>query len=108
MRVVPRMNEEINETWISDRDRYACYGIYASDRIEQPKVKTKGEWRETSWEDALARTVDGLKKISAEKGAEQIGMLASPNSTLEEFHLLARLADGLGTKNIDPGISTEW
>ncbi len=101
LRVVPRMNEEINETWISDRDRYACYGIYASDRIEQPMVKTKGEWRETSWEDALARTVDGLKKISAEKGAEQIGMLASPNSTLEEFHLLSRLADGLGTKNID-------
>ena len=101
LRVVPRMNEEINETWISDRDRYACYGIYAGDRVKQPMVKTKGEWRETSWEDALARVVAGLKKISTEKGAGQIGMLASPNSTLEEFHLLSRLANGLGTKNID-------
>ena len=101
LRVVPRMNEEINETWISDRDRYACYGIYASDRVEQPLIKSKGEWRETGWEDALARAAAGLKKILTEKGPGQIGMLASPNSTLEEFHLLSRLADGLGTKNID-------
>jgi len=101
MRVVPRINEEINETWISDRDRFACYGIYSSERVEQPMVKRDGEWQETSWEDALSQTAAGLKKISEEKGAERIGMLASPNSTLEEFHLLARLADGLGTKNID-------
>ena len=101
LRVVPRKNEEINETWISDRDRYACYGIYASDRVEKPMVKSEGEWRETSWEDALARAAAGMKRISTEKGAEQIGMLASPNSTLEEFYLLSRLADGLGTKNID-------
>jgi len=101
LRVVPRKNEEINETWISDRDRYACYGIYASDRVEKPMVKSKGEWRETSWEDALARAATGMRRISTEKGAEQIGVLASPNSTLEEFYLLSRLADGLGTKNID-------
>ena len=40
MRVVPRANEAINETWIADRDRFSYQGIYSDDRLLQPRVKT--------------------------------------------------------------------
>ncbi len=101
LRVVPRANESINETWISDRDRYSCYGIYADDRLHDPMVKTDGEWEKTSWENALSHVAARLKNVAKEQGGNSIGLLASPNSTLEEFHLLSRLAAGLGSKNID-------
>ena len=45
-RVVPRDNEEINETWISDRDRFSCHGIYSSDRLPSPRIKTEDGWRD--------------------------------------------------------------
>ena len=45
MRVVPRPNEAINETWIADRDRYSYEGIYSADRLEAPMVREGGEWK---------------------------------------------------------------
>ena len=45
LRVHPRENEEVNETWISDRDRFGFQGIYAEDRLTQPMVKEQGQWR---------------------------------------------------------------
>ena len=95
-RVVPRDNEEINETWISDRDRFSYEGIY-SDRLQSPRVKENGEWRDMDWESALGVLAERLKTVSG----ESVGMLVSPSATLEEGHLMARLADHLGTTNID-------
>ena len=96
-RVVPRMNEAINETWISDRDRYSYEGIYSSDRLQAPRIKEGGQWQDISWEDALEGLAEKLQKSDGPK----LGILASPNATLEESHLLARVADNLGTANID-------
>ncbi len=101
MRVVPRDNEEINETWIADRDRYSCEGLYTSDRAQKPMVKEDGAWREVEWETALEAAAKGLQKVVRESGAGQVGFLASPSSTLEELSLTAKLARGLGTENID-------
>ena len=61
MRVVPRANEEINETWIADRDRFSYEGLYAADRA----TGTDGEgaaarWREVDWETALEAAADGV------------------------------------------------
>lgn len=98
MRVVPAENEDINEVWISDRDRFSYESINAEDRLTQPMIKNNGQWQTTDWESALAFAVQGLKSI---KDSNSIGVMASANSTLEELHLLQKLARGLGTKNID-------
>ena len=100
MRVVPRPCEDINETWIADRDRYSYEGIYSDDRLAKPQVRqSDGTWREVEWDAALAAAADGLKAVSDGKGG--VGVLAHPSSTLEELYLLSRLAEGLGTSNID-------
>ncbi len=96
-RIVPRANECINETWLSDRDRFSYEGIYSSDRLQRPKIRENGKWHEIDWEDALERAADALRGASADK----IGILASPSATLEEAHLLVRLAGHLKTANID-------
>ena len=94
-RIVPRTNEAINESWLSDRDRFSYEAIYSTDRLQAPRIKESGEWRETDWEGALERAAGVLKE------ADSVGLLASPSATVEEGHLLARLAEHLGTSNID-------
>ncbi len=101
MRVVPRTNEEINETWIADRDRFSYEGVYSDDRLLSPMIRQGGKWVPVDWEKALAAAAEGLKSIAAKHGADAIGVLASASSTLEELHLTARLARNLGTSNID-------
>ncbi len=96
-RMVPHANEEINETWLSDRDRFGFEGIYSSDRLLQPRLKVDGEWRDIDWEEALQTLADKLQAAAADK----VGILASPSSTLEEARLLERIAAHLGTNNID-------
>jgi len=96
-RVVPRGNEEINECWISDRDRFSYEGIYSADRLETPRIKENGEWRDIDWQTALEVL---SKKLQASAG-DRIGMLVSPSSTTEEAYLISRLADHLGTANVD-------
>jgi NADH-quinone oxidoreductase subunit G len=94
-RVVPGNNEAINESWISDRDRFSYEAIYSSDRLLTPRIKESGEWRDIDWETALEAAADALK------GAASTGLLASPSATVEEGFLLSRLAKHLGTPNID-------
>mgnify|MGYP001811797308 CR=1 FL=1 len=94
-RIVPRTNEAINESWVSDRDRFSYEAIYSGDRLAKPRIKESGEWREIDWEEALEAAAGALKS------ADNIGMLASPSATVEEGYLLARLAEHLGTKSID-------
>jgi NADH-quinone oxidoreductase subunit G len=98
MRVHPRDNESINESWISDRDRYSYEGLYAADRLTVPLVKKGGEWQESSWEMALEMAAAGLREIDE---GEQIGALVSPASTLEELFLAQKVMRGLGSNNID-------
>jgi NADH-quinone oxidoreductase subunit G len=99
-RVVPRDNDEINESWIADRDRFSCYGVYAPDRLEKPMVKREQEWFEVSWQEALAEASNSLRNAVGVEG-EALGVLASPNSTVEELYLLRRIATYFGSKNVD-------
>ncbi len=96
MRVVPRPNEAINETWLSDRDRFSYEGVYASDRLAQPMIREAGEWRKVDWQTALAFCAQGLQ--SAGSGLDT---LVSASATIEEQYLAARLTRGLGSQNID-------
>ncbi len=96
MRVVPRENEAINEIWIADRDRFSYEGVYSQDRVQRPLIRKGEEWVETDWETALGKVAEGLKARAA-----QLGVLASPSSTLEELYLAGRIARGLGSSNVD-------
>ncbi|MDH3870788.1 MAG: NADH-quinone oxidoreductase subunit NuoG [Gammaproteobacteria bacterium] len=101
IRVVPRENEEINEVWLSDRDRFSYEGLYSADRLTTPMVKVDGEWQEADWDMALQATVDGIRAQTGQHGSEQLGMLVSPAATLEEMYLAQAVARGLGSNNID-------
>jgi len=101
LRVVPRQNEEVNETWIADRDRFSCEGIYSPDRLERPMMKLDGEWREVDWEAALTATAQGLRDAVRDAGPGALGFLGSPSSTTEELYLLGLLARGTGGGNVD-------
>jgi NADH-quinone oxidoreductase subunit G len=100
-RVVPRENEAVNETWLSDRDRFAYQGLKSEQRLLAPRIRDHGQWRECDWETAFRFAAEQLSAVADQGGATRIGMLASPSSTSEEFLLLARLARGLGSQNID-------
>ncbi|MGB4946340.1 MAG: NADH-quinone oxidoreductase subunit NuoG [Candidatus Competibacter denitrificans] len=97
IRVVPRENESINETWLADRDRFSYEGIYSEDRLAQPLV----DGAESEWEPALEAVAHRLKDIIARHGAESVGFLVSPTATLEELYLAQKLARGLGIASID-------
>lgn len=101
MRVVPLENEEVNECWIADRDRFSYEALNSEERLTTPMLKQGGEWKSVDWQTALEYVANGLKQIKADHGAQSIGMLVSPHSTLEELHLAARLTRGLGSDNID-------
>jgi NADH-quinone oxidoreductase subunit G len=100
MRMVPRENEEINETWIADRDRFGFEGMYSGDRISQPMLRVGGALQAVDWEVALTAAAEGLQKAAAANQAAT-GFLASPMATVEELYLLAQVARGLGCANID-------
>ncbi len=101
MRVVPRANEEINETWIADRDRYSYEGIYAADRLREPMMRVEGHWRAVSWETALEAAAGLVREAIQEEGPSRVGFLVSPGSTTEEAWLVARIARALGSRNVD-------
>jgi NADH-quinone oxidoreductase subunit G len=101
LRVVPLENEEVNECWIADRDRFSYEALNSSDRLRAPMIKQGGEWKEVDWQTALEYVANGLNQISKDHGASSIGALVSPHSTLEELHLASTLVRSLGSDNID-------
>ncbi|HEY0942523.1 MAG TPA: NADH-quinone oxidoreductase subunit NuoG [Steroidobacter sp.] len=101
MRIVPRANEDVNETWIADRDRFSYQGIYSDDRLLKPSIRENGVLQETDWETALQKVAEKLGRIAKQHGGGQIGAIASANSTLEELFLFSRIARGLGSSNLD-------
>ncbi len=96
MRVHPRENEAINETWISDRDRFSYEGLYSEDRLTAPLVKKDGVWEAIGWSEALQLAATRLKAAGA-----SLGTLISPAATLEEMFLAQKLTRGLGSNDID-------
>ncbi len=101
MRVVPFENEDVNECWIADRDRFSYEALNGQDRLTRPMLKQGGEWKEVDWQTALEYVANGLQGVKSEHGAAAIGALVSPHSTLEELFLAGALVRGLGSDNID-------
>jgi len=96
MRVVPRSNDAINETWIADRDRFSYEGIYSADRLGEPMVRDGDEWKKVTWEVALEKAALGLKAAGAD-----LATITSASATVEELYLLSKLTRALGSNHID-------
>jgi NADH-quinone oxidoreductase subunit G len=101
LRAVPRENELVNECWLSDRDRYSHQGLYSADRAVKPLKKVNGEWQEVSWTEGLA----AARQILEANRGDNLGVLVHPSTSNEEGALLARLAAGLGSNNLDHRIN---
>ncbi|MEC5396467.1 NADH-quinone oxidoreductase subunit NuoG [Uliginosibacterium sp. H1] len=100
-RVLPLENEAVNECWISDKDRFSYEALRSPDRLIAPRIKQGGVWREVDWQTALEYAASSLKGVAADHGAQQIGALLSPHSTLEELYLAQKLVRGVGSDNVD-------
>jgi len=96
MRVLPLENDDINECWLSDKDRFSYDGLNSPDRLTKPMVNVDGQWIETDWQTALERVAAGFKAAG-----KDVGALASPHSTLEELYLTQKLVRGLGSQKVD-------
>lgn len=101
MRVVPLENDAVNECWIADRDRFSYEALNSEERLTTPMLKQGGVWTSVDWKTALDYVAHGLQSVKKSHGAQAIGALVSPHSTLEELYLAGELIRGLGSASID-------
>jgi len=101
MRVLPRENEEVNECWISDKERFSYEALNTAERLVQPMIRVDGVLREVEWNVALDYVAHALQDIAKTHGGDSIAALAAPHATLEELHLLQKLTRALGSGSVD-------
>ncbi len=96
MRILPRVNDAINEEWISDKARHVWDGL-RTQRLDRPYVRRNGTLEPASWDEAFAIIAEKLKGLDGSRFAAIAGDLA----TAEEMFALKMLAEELGSANID-------
>jgi len=101
LRVLPLENEEVNECWLADRDRFSYEALDSAERLTSPMIKHGGEWKTVDWQTALEYVANGLRHVKADHGAQAIGALVSPHSTVEELYLAGALVRALGSESVD-------
>lgn len=96
MRVLPRVNEGINEEWLADRSRYAVDGLQTR-RLDRPWIRENGKLRAASWDEALNAVSAKLKSASADR----IGAIAGDLQDAESMKAVLDLFRALGSNNTD-------
>ncbi|NGN40858.1 NADH-quinone oxidoreductase subunit G [Mesorhizobium sp. CGMCC 1.15528] len=96
MRVMPRINEQVNEEWISDKTRFIWDGL-RTQRLDRPYVRRDGKLQPASWAEAFAAIKGAVSKTSGER----IGAIAGDLAAVEEIYALKQLMASLGSANID-------
>src|SRR3954452_12576806 len=97
LRVLQRMNEDVDDGWLCDKGRFAYHAIHVDERVTRPMVRDGGELRPVSWERALTEAANGLKRA-----AGSVGAVVGGETTNEEGFLLQRIVrDGLESHDID-------
>ncbi|MCB1507424.1 MAG: NADH-quinone oxidoreductase subunit G, partial [Hyphomicrobiaceae bacterium] len=96
MRIMPRLNEAVNEEWISDKTRFVWDGLKRQ-RLDQPYVRENGRLRPASWAEAFSVIAD---KVAATQ-PEKIGAVAGDLASVEEMFALKALMASLGSANTD-------
>lgn len=103
-RIVPRENEEINQTWIANRERFSYDGL-GNNRVTQPKIKIEGQWQTVSWQVGLEFAAKHLKKALNIASNKSLAMLASNHRSLENYYLWVKLAKSLDITHYDYRLS---
>ncbi|MEM7302469.1 MAG: NADH-quinone oxidoreductase subunit NuoG [Pseudomonadota bacterium] len=96
MRIMPRVNESVNEEWISDKTRFIWDGL-RSQRLDRPYVRKDGRLTPASWSDAFAAIAE---KVSA-AGGDRVGSIAGDLASTEEVFAMKNLLETLGSPNMD-------
>ena len=96
MRILPRLNEAVNEEWISDKTRFACDGLRRQ-RLDRPHLRQSGKLQPVSWPEAFDAIARRLRGVSGERIAAIAGDLAD----VESMFALKELMSALGSPNID-------
>jgi NADH-quinone oxidoreductase subunit G len=96
MRILPRVNEDVNEEWISDKTRHVVDGL-RTQRLDQPYLRVGGVLKPAGWADAFAAIASKVKATSAKKIGTIVGELAAA----EEIFALKDLMTRLGVANLD-------
>jgi NADH-quinone oxidoreductase subunit G len=95
MRILPRINEEINEEWLSDKSRFVWDGL-GRQRLDKPYIRENGKLKAVTWSEALNAAAAALKAP-----ADQIGVIAGDLADTEGMKATMDLASSLGVKSID-------
>ena len=102
MRVLPLENEDVNECWLADRDRFSYEALNGDERLTAPMLKQGGEWQTVDWQTALEYVANGLKQIKAEHGAKQHRRAGEPaQHGRRAVPARQQLMRALGSENID-------
>ncbi|MDW9921958.1 NADH-quinone oxidoreductase subunit G [Sinorhizobium meliloti] len=96
MRIMPRVNEEINEEWISDKTRFIWDGL-KTQRLDRPYVKKDGRLQPASWGEVF----QAIKTAVAGTSGDRIGAVAGDLASVEEMYALKELVSSLGSGNLD-------
>ncbi|MGE7369820.1 NADH-quinone oxidoreductase subunit NuoG [Neorhizobium sp. NPDC001467] len=96
MRIMPRVNEQVNEEWISDKTRFIWDGL-KTQRLDRPYVRRDGRLQAATWGEAFA----AIKTAVAAAAADKIGAIAGDLASVEEMYALKALIASLGSENLD-------
>lgn len=97
MRVVPRLNDDVNEEWINDKSRFACDGL-KTQRLTLPLIRRDGRFEAADWEQALTEIAQGWER-KAPKGNE-FKVVAGELTDVETMVAMKELANKLGSENL--------
>jgi NADH-quinone oxidoreductase subunit G len=95
MRILPRVNEQVNEEWISDKTRHVVDGL-RTQRLDRPYIRENGQLRTASWQEALAAIAGKLGRIDGKR----IGAIAGDLAAVEEMFALKELLAKCGSANL--------
>lgn len=92
----------VNRGWTCVKGKFGFDYVHSPDRLTEPLIREGEKFRPASWEEALNRVADGLKKVKTEHGADALAVLTSAKCTNEENYLLQKMARAaIGTNNVD-------
>ena len=101
VRAIPKENSDINQTWLSDRDRFGYQGIYSKDRCYVSKHRKNKTLERVDSQDIIKKVNNAIKSSLDKNTSCKIGAFISAQSTSEEMFLFQNLLRKLGIKNID-------
>src|SRR5262249_26091311 len=94
MRILPRLNEAVNEEWISDKTRHVVEGLHTQ-RLDRPYIRDNGRLRAATWQEAYAAIAAKTGRIDGKR----IGAIAGDLAAVEEMFALKELLAKCGSAN---------